>query len=101
MFILDDIILRSLGIKLPIPFDMLAVIERIHDAVINEMYDIDKLNDQIKENRMLFELGEISKEEYERKNTELMQKLELAEKAREMDLESKITILGNRGGKNG
>ncbi len=98
MFIVDDILLRSLGIELPVPFDMISVIERIRDAVISEMYNPEKIKDEIKENRLLYEFGEVSKEEYERKNDELMQKLELAEKAREMDLESKVTVLGNKGG---
>ncbi len=95
MFIIDDLILRSLGIKLPIPFDMIALFELINDVAMSEMYDTEKIKDQIKENRLLYEFEEISKEKYEKENDKLMKKLELAEKAKEMNLDRKITVLGN------
>ena len=94
MFILDDIVLRSLGISI-LPFDTLALIELIRDFAYKEAYDPQKIKDMIKENRLLFEIGERSKEEYERIDADLKEKLELAEKAREMKLDQRIDIFGD------
>ena len=92
-FIIDDIFLRMLGISIP-PFDMIWLIETIRDTAIREAYDPEKIGDAIKENQMLYELGEIKKEEYERKHAELTEMLKLAQRAREMDLERRVDILG-------
>lgn len=92
-FIIDDILLRMLGISIP-PFDMIWLFETIQDFAVRETYDPDKISDAIKENRMLFELGEITKEKYKRTNTELLEVLEIAKRAREMKLEHRIDILG-------
>ena len=92
-FIIDDIFLRMIGISIP-PFDMLWVIETIRDFAIREVYDPEKINDAIKENRMFYELGEITREEYERKHVELTEMLKLAQHAREMNLKRRVDILG-------
>jgi len=94
VFILDDIVLRSLGISI-LPFDTIALIELIRDFAYKEAYDPEKIKDRIKENRLLFELGERSEEEYERIDTDLKENLELAMKAREMKLDQRIDILGD------
>lgn len=93
MFFIDDIILRSIGISIP-PFDMIWLLEVIRDFTYKEMYDPEKIKDKIKENRMLYELGETSKEEYEKINDELVRQLKIAERVREMDIEKRIDILG-------
>jgi len=93
VFILDDIVLRSLGISI-LPFDTIALIELIRDIAYKEAYDPKKIKDAIKENRLLFEIGERSKEEYEIIDATLKEKLELAEKAREMKLDQKADLLG-------
>ena len=92
-FIIDDIFLRMLGISIP-PFDMIWLFETIRDLAIREAYDPEKIGNAIKENQMLYELGEITKEEYERKHAELTEMLKLAQRAREMDLERRVDILG-------
>lgn len=92
-FIIDDALLRMLGISIP-PFDMLWLFETIHDFTIRETYDPKKISDSIKENQMLYELGEITKEEYERTNAELLEALEIAKRVQEMKLEHRIDILG-------
>lgn len=92
-FLVDDIFLRMLGISIP-PFDMIWLFEQIHDFAVREAYDPEKISDSIKENRMLYELGEITKEEYGRKHAELTGMLRLAQRAREMDLEHRVDILG-------
>ncbi len=92
-FIIDDIFLRMLGISIP-PFDMLWVLETVQDFAVREVYDPEKISGSIKENLMLYELGEITKEEHERVNAELLEALEIAKRARETKLEDRIDILG-------
>jgi len=92
-FIIDDVLLRMLGISIA-PFDMLWVIETIRDFAIREAYDPGKINDAIKENRMLYEIEEITEEEYERRHAELAEMLKQAQRAREINLDHRIDILG-------
>ncbi len=73
MFIIDDLLIN--------PF--MSVLEAIHSMAINERYDTDEIRNQIKENRLLFELGERSEAEYEQRNTALETQLEIAQDARE------------------
>ncbi len=61
----------------------MSVLEAIHSMAINERYDTDEIRNQIKENRLLFELGERSEAEYEQRNTALETQLEIAQDARE------------------
>ena len=94
MFLLDDLVLRSLGISVP-GLDLIWPLEQVRNFANREMYNPEKIKNQIKENRLLFEFSEISKEEYERNNLALMRKLKLAEKIIEMDLGTRNDILGS------
>lgn len=91
-FLIDDIILRSIGIELPPPFDLLSTFETIRNFALKEMYDPEKINEQLKEVRMLYELREISEEEYEKRKVELLQKLKIAERVRELDLKRRMEV---------
>lgn len=71
-FIIDDLLFR--------PFVTLADI--IRSTAIDELYDIDEIQDDIKENRLLYELGERSREEYDQRRLELERQLDVAEQAR-------------------
>lgn len=93
MFLLDDMLLRAIGISIP-GLDLIDIFERIHDFALKELYDLNKINNQIKENTLLFEMGERTKEEYEKINRELLEKRGIAEKIREMDLNKRFDILG-------
>jgi len=96
MFILDDIILRTVGFSLQ-PFDMLWLLELIRDYGLKEKYDIKKINDQIKENRLLLEIGELDEAAYREKHELLMQELEMAQEIEEML--SNISVVEGVGGK--
>ncbi len=76
-FIVDDLFLRMFGISIP-PFDMLWVLEQISDYAYAEMYDVEEINNAMKENRLLYEFGEITETEYEKKNERLNHKLKMA-----------------------
>ncbi|KQC15636.1 MAG: hypothetical protein APR56_13255 [Methanosaeta sp. SDB] len=91
MFLIDDILLRSLGFSIP-GLDMFWLFEQILYFTRKEMYD--QIKDKLKENRMLYELGEISNDDYTRINARLVRQLKLAEKARDMNLGVRTDILG-------
>jgi len=93
MFIVDDLLLRTLGLSLP-GFDMIWMLEQVQKFAYKELYNPEKIKNQIKETRLLYEFREMAREEYERKNSELMDKLRLALKAEEMNLSSRTEILG-------
>ena len=79
MFIIDDLILRSLGVPMPPGLDMIGIMEEIQKLANKEIYNPEKIKSKIKENRLLYEFGELTREEYERKNVELMNNLKVAD----------------------
>ena len=91
MFLIDDILLRTLGFSIP-GLDMFWLFEQILYFTRKEMYD--QIKDKLKENRMLYELGEISDDDYTKINVYLVRQLKLAEKARDMNLGVRTDILG-------
>ncbi|WP_160134861.1 gas vesicle protein GvpG [Halococcus salsus] len=81
MFILDDLLLRPI----------VSVANVIHSMAIEELYDVQGIQDEIKENRLLFEIGDRDVEEYERRQDELRTQLDVAREARET-LSSKVEV---------
>lgn len=77
MFIIDDLLLRSLGISIP-PFDMIWVLETVKNFAEQQRFNLVEISDKLKENRMLFEFGEIKKEEYEKVKRMLIKRREEA-----------------------
>lgn len=73
MILVDDLLVK--------PF--VSLLNVLHDMAIEEMYDVESIQDDLKENQLLYELGERSPEEYEDRKAELEEELELAERARE------------------
>lgn len=82
MFILDDILMRGLGLSVP-AFDLIWIFERIGEHAYMELYDPVKIRDAIKENSLLYEMGERSKVEYTKTYGELREKLLFADLIRE------------------
>jgi len=91
----DDIFLRMLGFSIP-PFDMIWLMETISDYVeeVRQRENQQKVNNKIKENRLLYELGEITKKEYERKNGELNHQRQMNNRINRTNLNQRINILG-------
>lgn len=81
MFLLDDLLVR--------PFT--SVLTVLQALAIEEMYDRAEIKNEMKENRLLFELGDCSRTEYERHQQELRTQLEIAEQAHE-SLSGKIEV---------
>ena len=73
MFIVDDLLGK--------PF--LSLLDIIHTMALDEMYDTDAIRDEIKENRLLYEVGERSEDEYQRRKQELETQLGLAQQIQE------------------
>lgn len=84
-----------LGLSIP-PFDMIWVMETLEDYArgLLEEETQKEVSNSLKENRLLFELGEITQEEYDQKNKELNQKLKKIEKVNRLNLKQRINLLG-------
>jgi len=94
VFFVDDIFLRTLGISIP-PFDMIWLMETMMDYAegIRQEEGQQKINNKIKENRLLYELGEITKEEYEKRNGELNHQRQMNNRINRMNLNQRINLL--------
>ena len=76
MIILDDL-LKSLKVLVK-TFDVIWIMQILRDYALKEKYNIKQINNQIKENRLLFEIGEIAEKEYKEKHKLLLEELETA-----------------------
>ena len=83
-FIVDDLLIR--------PF--VSILDAVHALAVQELYDIEEIRDELKENQLLYELGERSEAEYERRRRELEAELEIAEEAREQLRDKSIQVRG-------
>ncbi|UPM45054.1 gas vesicle protein GvpG [Halocatena salina] len=81
MFLLDDVLLK--------PFTSILTV--IQAMAVEELYDREEIRNDMKENRLLFELGERSRTEYERRSEELQIQLDVANQAHET-LSNKIQV---------
>lgn len=84
MFILDDLLVR--------PF--ISILDALHTLAMNELYDVEAIQDDLKENQLLYELGERSEAEYEERRRELEEELEIARAAHEQLQNKTIEIQG-------
>ncbi|WP_265111931.1 gas vesicle protein GvpF [Halosolutus halophilus] len=73
MFILDDLLFRPI----------VGIVDTLHTLALDELYDVEGLEDELKENQLLYELGERSEEEYQRRKEELEEELEIAREIHE------------------
>ncbi|MXV61441.1 protein gvpG [Natronorubrum sp. JWXQ-INN-674] len=82
MFVLDDLLIR--------PF--VGIVDTLHTMALSEMYDIDALEDELKENQLLYELGERSEEEYQRRKDELEAEIEIAREVHEKLASGRVEV---------
>ena len=74
MFLIDDLLLA--------PFKGLAwIAEKLRDQAWGELTDRSKIQAELLELQMLYEMEEISEEEYNRKEAALMERLSAIEEA--------------------
>ncbi|MFD1562130.1 gas vesicle protein GvpF [Haloarchaeobius amylolyticus] len=82
MFILDDLLFR--------PF--VGIIDALHSIALDELYDVEALEDELKENQLLYELGERSEAEYQRRKEELEAELEIARDVHERLTSGRVEV---------
>lgn len=94
-FFVDDLFLRMFGFSLP-PFDMIWLMETIADYVdegrVKE--NLKRINNELRENRLLYELGEITKEKYDKRKRELNHQRQMNKRMSRAKLNQRINILG-------
>jgi len=96
VLMVDDLLtlpFAFIGVEL-LPNYFTIIFNSIYEHALEEMYPLDKTNDAIKENRLLYEFNELSTKEYEARKKRLMETLSMARKVREMDLGPKLDIFG-------
>lgn len=84
MLVIDDLLVR--------PF--ISLIDILQTMALEELYDVDRIRDELKETQLLYEIGELEEEEYRRRKTDLEEQLELAEQVREDLTSGKIEVKG-------
>ncbi|MFH5798810.1 gas vesicle protein GvpG [Haladaptatus sp. DYF46] len=82
MIIVDDLLFKPL----------VSMVDVLHSLAVEEMYDIAGIQDELKETHMLYELGELSDEEYEERKTTLETRLDVAETAHERLRSGKVEV---------
>lgn len=82
MFVLDDLLFR--------PF--VGIVDTLHTMALSEMYDVEALEDELKENQLLYELGERSEEEYRRRKAELEEEIEIARDVHERLASGRVEV---------
>ncbi|MCU4753512.1 protein gvpG [Halobacteria archaeon AArc-curdl1] len=82
MFIIDDLLVR--------PF--INIVDAIHTLALNEMYDVEAIEDELKENQLLFELGERSETEYRQRKAVLEEELAIAREVQEEFSSGRIEV---------
>lgn len=80
-FVVDDLLVR--------PF--MGLMNILHDMAIRELYDLEDIRNRLKETQLLYELGELEQEEYDRQREALNEELEEAEAAHER-LSDKVVV---------
>ena len=75
-FILDDILFSPLKLTIWLG-------EKLRDAAYNEITDESKIHEGLLHLQMRYEMEEISEEEYEKQETDLMEQLEMIRKMKE------------------
>ncbi|MCF7888939.1 MAG: gas vesicle protein GvpG [Victivallales bacterium] len=76
MFILDDILLSPLK-------GLMWIAEKIDEVAENELSDEGKLMDNLMELQLRFELDEIDEDEYNKRESELLERMEAVRKNNE------------------
>ena len=82
MLIVDDLLVR--------PF--LGIVDALHTLALDELYDIDAIEDDLKENQLLYEIGDRSESEYEARTEALEEELAIAQEIHEELTSGRIEV---------
>lgn len=83
MLVVDDLLVQ--------PF--FSLIEILQTMALDEMYDIPSIRDDIKENQLLYEIGERSEAEYQERKEALETELALAEQV-QTQVQDRVEVMG-------
>lgn len=72
MFLVDDIVMAPVK-------GLYSVFKIIHDRVNEELYNPEKIQEDIMKLQLKFEMDEISEEEYDKLEAELLERLEASQ----------------------
>ena len=84
MILVDDLLVR--------PF--VSLLDALQTIAVREAYDVAGIRDDLKENRLLYELGERSESAYAERKRELEAELAVAERAHEQLRNKSIEVRG-------
>ena len=73
MIVIDDLLFRPI----------VGIVDALHTTALSELYDVEEIQDELKENQLLYELGERSESEYAETRERLEAELELAREVHE------------------
>jgi hypothetical protein len=93
-FFIDDLLLRSLGIIF-MPFDLIWLFETIRDYTVKTYSEERKraLTDELKEVYLIYELGEMNYDEFNKRKIRLLSQLNKFEMISRLDLENRVNLL--------
>ncbi len=88
MLVIDDVFLLPLGMAgfEPVPNLIMMSFRAVHKNTLQELYPLKKIRNEIKETALLYELGELSREEYKKRNSELAERLRIAQRVEGIDI---------------
>ena len=82
MLLVDDLLIK--------PF--VSLLDVLHAMVLEELHDVAAIRDEIKENQLLYELGERTTAEYEQQKARLETNLQVAERVHEKLIGGNIEV---------
>ena len=82
MILVDDLLVRPL----------MGLLRTLHDMALREAYDVEAIRDEMKENQLLYEIGDRSPAAYRERRDALEAELEVAKEAREQ-LQGKAEVI--------
>lgn len=82
MILVDDLLIK--------PF--VSLLDILHAMVLEELYDVAAIRDDIKENQLLYEIGELPEDEYQQRKRTLEAKLQAAEQVHEKLINGNIEV---------
>ncbi|MFB6283150.1 MAG: gas vesicle protein GvpG [Halobacteria archaeon] len=81
MLLVDDLLIKPF-------FSLLGILQMM---ALDELFDVDEIKSQLKENQLMYEIGEKSETEYEAEKQRLETQLQMAEEARKQ-IKQKIEV---------
>ncbi|MBI5347215.1 MAG: hypothetical protein HZB66_01250 [Candidatus Aenigmarchaeota archaeon] len=88
MFVIDDVFLLPLSLAgfEPLPNLIMMSFRAVHKNSLQELYPLKKTQNEIKEIALLYELGELPREEYKKRTSELAEKLRIAQRVNDINI---------------